>query len=94
MAKIIDAFLFFQELDLLEIRLSYLSPYVDRFVIVEACQTFSGNPKPFVFENNSQRFYQYLHKIEYTKITDFHTDFGSVKKHLEQAATSSHKKIQ
>ena len=36
---IIDSFLFFQELDLLEIRLEYLYPLVDKFIIVEARQT-------------------------------------------------------
>lgn len=93
MAKVIDAFLFFQELDLLEIRLAYLDPYVDRFVIVEACQTFSGKPKSFVFEEHAQRFAKYLDKIEYQKITDFHDDFDSVRKYLKSADTPGHQKI-
>ncbi len=93
MAKIIDAFLFFQELDLLEIRLAYMDPHVDRFVIVEACQTFSGKPKDFVFEKHSQRFAKYLHKIEYQKLTDFHSDFASVQQHLKNAATPSQQKV-
>ncbi len=33
---LIDAFPFFNELDLLEIRLEVLDPLVDRFVLVEA----------------------------------------------------------
>ena len=41
---IIDSFLF-QELDLLEIRLEYLYPLVDKFIIVEARQTFKGSLK-------------------------------------------------
>lgn len=93
MPKIIDAFLFFQELDLLEIRLAYMDPHVDRFVIVEACQTFSGKPKDFVFEKHSQRFAKYLHKIEYQKLTDFHPDFASVQKYLKSAGTPSHQKV-
>jgi beta-1,4-mannosyl-glycoprotein beta-1,4-N-acetylglucosaminyltransferase len=93
MTKIIDAFLFFQELDLLDIRLAYLDPYVDRFVIIEACQTFTGKPKDFVFEKNAERFSKYLKKIEYQKVTDFHTDYASVQRHLESAATPSHQKI-
>jgi beta-1,4-mannosyl-glycoprotein beta-1,4-N-acetylglucosaminyltransferase len=93
MSKVIDAFLFFQELDLLDIRLAYLNPYVDRFVIVEACQTFSGKPKGFVFEEHAQRFAKYLHKIEYQKITDFHRDFQSVQQHLKDIGTPSHQKI-
>jgi len=93
MSKVIDAFLFFQELDLLDIRLAYLDPYVDRFAIVEACQTFSGKSKGFVFEEHAQRFTKYLYKIEYQKITDFHRDFQSVQKHLKNVGTPSHQKI-
>jgi len=40
MPKLYDSFLFFQELDLLEIRLNYLNDKVDYFIIVEAGQTF------------------------------------------------------
>ena len=85
--------MFFQELDLLEIRLSYLDAYVDRFLIVEACQTFSGKPKGFVFEEHAHRFSAYLHKIDYQKITDFHRDFQSVQQYLKNAGTPSHQKI-
>lgn len=93
MSKVIDAFLFFQELDLLDIRLAYLDPYVDKFVIVEACQTFSGKPKDFVFEQHAQRYSKYLNKIEYQKITDFHSDYQSVQQHLGAGGTPSHQKI-
>ena len=40
---IVDSFLFFQELDLLEIRLEYLYPFVDKFIIVEGSIDFNGN---------------------------------------------------
>ena len=69
---IIDSFLFFQELDLLEIRLNYLYEYVDKFVIIESCQTFNGKKKQFNFENNKHRFKRFLDKIIYYKINDFH----------------------
>ena len=91
--KILDAFLFFQELDLLEIRLNYLDKYVDKFLIVEACQTFSGNPKKFIFEENAQRFEKFLYKIEYYKINDFHHDYASVQNYLSNLGTLTHKKI-
>lgn len=93
MPKIIDTFLFFQELDLLDIRLAYLDSYVDCFVIVEACQTFSGKPKDFIFEKNMQRYEKYLHKIEYQKITDFHLDYCSIRDYLVRCDTPSHRKI-
>jgi beta-1,4-mannosyl-glycoprotein beta-1,4-N-acetylglucosaminyltransferase len=48
----IDAFLFFNESDLLEIRLNSLKPYIRKFVIAEATQTFSGKPKPLNFDKN------------------------------------------
>jgi beta-1,4-mannosyl-glycoprotein beta-1,4-N-acetylglucosaminyltransferase len=93
MSKIIDSFLFFQELDLLEIRLNYLDPYVDEFVIVEACQTFTGKPKDFVFEKNIERFKRFLPKINYYKIEDFHQDFESIQQYLSGFNDESHSKV-
>lgn len=58
-----DAFLLYNELDLLEIRLSILDPYVDKFVIVEATETFVGKPKPLYFEENKERFTKWKDKI-------------------------------
>ena len=68
---LIDSFLFFQELDLLEIRLEYLSPYIDKFIIVESCQTFKGEKKAYNFEINKKRFEKYINKIIYYKIDSF-----------------------
>ena len=70
--KIFDSFLFFQELDLLEIRLKYLYPVVDKFIIVESNQSFTGKAKNYNFELNSQRYSKYLDKIIYHKIKDVH----------------------
>ena len=42
MPKIYDCFTFFNEMDLLEIRLNELDPVVDRFVLVEATVTQRG----------------------------------------------------
>jgi beta-1,4-mannosyl-glycoprotein beta-1,4-N-acetylglucosaminyltransferase len=63
MAKVFDVFTFFNELDLLELRLEMLDPYVDKFVIVECIETFSGKQKPLYFQDNKERFSKYLHKI-------------------------------
>lgn len=82
MAQVIDAFLFFQELDLLEIRLEYMAPSVDRFVILEAAQTFTGKPKDFCLEANFDRFKRFAHKIHYYKVTDRHATFSSIIDHL------------
>lgn len=60
---VVDTCIFFNELDLLEIRWSHLDPYVDRFVIVESTQTFQGHPKPAYFQENKERFSRFLHKV-------------------------------
>ena len=58
-----DIFLFFNELDLLEIRLQMLNDKVDKFVIIECIETFSGNPKPLFYQENKDRFKEWEHKI-------------------------------
>lgn len=72
MSKVYDAFLFFNELDLLEIRLNVLDPYVDHFIISECDHTFSGNPKPFYYEENKERFKKFHHKI--INVKHYNTD--------------------
>ena len=61
--KVIDCFIFYNELDMLEFRLEELNDFVDRFVIVESTKTFVGKEKSLIFEENSSRFEKYLHKI-------------------------------
>lgn len=46
MTKYIDAFIFNDEIPMLEFRLRMLSPYVDYFFIVESFTTFAGERKP------------------------------------------------
>lgn len=62
---IFDAFTFFNELDILEIRLTELDSVVDRFVLVEATTTHKGDPKPLFFEANKARFAKWLPKIRH-----------------------------
>ena len=45
---LLDAFLFYNELDLLKARLEYLGPTVDHFVISEANIDFAGREKAFL----------------------------------------------
>jgi len=66
---IVDCFPFYNELELLEIRLEELKAVVDWFVLVEAAETFSGKPKPFVFEAHRDCFQQY--NIAHIKIDRF-----------------------
>jgi beta-1,4-mannosyl-glycoprotein beta-1,4-N-acetylglucosaminyltransferase len=63
--RIIDCFTFYNELDILEYRLSLLYPNVDYFVLSEATKTHRGNPKPLFFRENKERFSRFLDKIVY-----------------------------
>ena len=54
-AKIYDCFLFFNELEILDIRLHELYDHVDKFVLVESLETFRGKQKPLYFTENRER---------------------------------------
>jgi hypothetical protein len=62
-----DCFTFFNELDLLEIRLNTLDAVVDKFVIAEATRTHTGKHKDLVFKLNQSRFARFLDKIIYVE---------------------------
>ena len=53
---VVDCFTFFNEFDVLELRLRTLGEVVDRFVICEAPFTFRGDPKPLYFAAEAERF--------------------------------------
>jgi beta-1,4-mannosyl-glycoprotein beta-1,4-N-acetylglucosaminyltransferase len=64
--KIIDAFMFFDEIELLEIRLNELDPIVDQFVIVESLERHgSSKPKEAVIQKNWSVVKPFEHKIKY-----------------------------
>jgi beta-1,4-mannosyl-glycoprotein beta-1,4-N-acetylglucosaminyltransferase len=63
--KLLDVFLFYNELDLLKARLEYLGPIVDQFIISEANVDFSGCPKPFLLSQELVNTLPFAHKIIY-----------------------------
>lgn len=65
-----DCFTFFNEIDQLKVRLHVLSPYVDKFVIVELNKTFRGADKNYVFKEHKNEFKEYLNKIIYITLDD------------------------
>tara|TARA_R110001592_G_scaffold317062_2_gene593734 strand:+ start:11702 stop:12568 length:867 start_codon:yes stop_codon:yes gene_type:complete len=75
MKKIYDTFMFFNEFDLLEVRLEYLYDLVDKFVITEADITQSGEKKPLYFQENRERYSKWEDKIIYNKVTNVPRDF-------------------
>lgn len=65
-----DCFQFFNELDMLKIRLNVLNDVVDRFVISEATETFSGIKKPLYYEENKEMFAEFADKIIHVVVED------------------------
>jgi beta-1,4-mannosyl-glycoprotein beta-1,4-N-acetylglucosaminyltransferase len=82
--KIYDCFPFFNELDLLEIRLNILNDVVDYFVISECTHTFTGNPKPLHYEENKERFKDFHHKIIYSTVEDSPVEYDTASREIFQ----------
>ncbi|OIW00391.1 hypothetical protein TanjilG_05741 [Lupinus angustifolius] len=54
--RVYDAVLFSNEIEILTLRWRELYPYITEFVLLESNSTFSGLPKPFVFNSNRAQF--------------------------------------
>lgn len=65
-----DCFLFYNELDVLEIRLNTLNDVVDKFVLAESTVTHTNRPKKLYFELNKRRFSRFKDKIIHVVIDD------------------------
>ena len=84
---IYDCFTFFNELDLLELRLNILNDVVDKFVIVEGSKTFAGKDKPLNFKENEKRYEKFKDKIIYIVFDDFPPDSNAwIKENLQRNA--------
>jgi beta-1,4-mannosyl-glycoprotein beta-1,4-N-acetylglucosaminyltransferase len=65
-----DCFLFFNEVELLKIRLHELADVVDFFVVVESKKTFSNRSKPANFLLHEKEFLKFRDKIIYILLED------------------------
>lgn len=72
--KVYDCFMFYNELDLVEIRFEELWDVVDLFVVVESNVTHAGNSKPYIFLDNWDKFQKYHSKIRHIKVDDMPQD--------------------
>lgn len=78
MKKIYDCFLFFNEIDILELRMEILGNYIDKFVIIESSVTFSGKEKPLFFKQNKDKFTKFQDKIIHVIVDDTPNDFTNL----------------
>ena len=68
---IIDAFPFFDEIDLLDLRLNYLNSSVDKFILVEGTKSHQGKNKKLFFDENKSLFKKYKNKIIHHIVDDY-----------------------
>ena len=69
--KVIDCFIFYNELDMLNYRLNILTNVVDYFVLVESTHTFIGKEKKLYYNENKHLFEKFNHKIIHIIVDDF-----------------------
>lgn len=72
--RIVDCFTFFDELDMLNLRLHELEHVVDLFVLAEGTRTFSNQTKSLVFEENKRLFERFLPQIRHIVVDDMPMD--------------------
>lgn len=78
MIRIIDCFIFYNELDLLTYRLNLLNDKVDYFVIVEATHTFVGKEKKLFFNDNKHLFEKFNKKIIHIIVDDLPYEYPNI----------------
>ena len=61
--KIFDCFTFYNEIEMLHVRLEELYDFVDYFILCEAPLTFRGKTKNLFYEENKKMFEKYNDKI-------------------------------
>lgn len=76
--KIIDSFIFYNELDLLTYRLNLLNNIVDYFIIVESTHTFIGKEKKLFFNENKHLFENFTNKIIHIIVDDLPYKYPNV----------------
>ena len=69
-SMVYDCFTFYNELDLLEIRLNVLDKVVDKFVLIESDRTYTNLKKPLYYKVNSKRYKKFHDKIIHVVVHD------------------------
>ncbi len=84
-----DSFQFFNELDILKLRMNVLKDVVDYFVISESTVTFSGEPKPLYYNENKEMFKEFEHKIIHNIVDDTPMDCNAfLRDHHQKCAVA------
>ena len=86
--KIIDCFIFYNELDMLIYRLNILNDIVDFFVLVESTHTFVGKEKQLFYQENKHLFEKFNHKIIHIIVDDFPYKYPNISIEKDQQWTN------
>lgn len=70
---VFDCLTYNGEKDILDLHLNILNNFVDKFIIVEAKTTFSGNKKPLYFCQHERDFKEFWKKINYHIINEHYS---------------------
>ena len=82
--KIIDCFIFYNELDMLNYRLNILANVVDYFVLVESTHTHVGKEKTLFYNENKHLFEKFNHKIIHIIVDDFPHKYPNININKEE----------
>lgn len=91
--KVVDAFIFFNELELLDIRLNVLNDRVDYFVLVESTVSHAGKDKPLHYEENKRLFDKFNHKIVHHVVNDTPNSFEEARQMFLKETNETKKNV-
>lgn len=91
--KVVDAFIFFNELELLDVRLNVLNDAVDYFVLVESTISHAGKDKPLYYKENKSLFEKFNHKIIHHIVDDTPNSFDEARKMFMKETDETKKNI-
>ena len=77
--------MFFNEVELLEIRLSGLYDFVDKFIIIESSQTFSGLVKKSILQDLTNLKLKYGRKLELITRDEFFESYDDIVLNLSKS---------
>ncbi len=84
MGEIVDVSMFFNEVELLEIRLSALNNFVDKFIVIESSQTFSGGAKELILCDNYNLKKKYGDKLILISREEYFKSYEDIIKNLDK----------
>ena len=82
--------MYFNELEVLKVRMETLYDHVDKFILVESNQTHLGQDKPYYYDENKELFSKYSSKIIHKKLDISKKDNGWEKENYQRYKISEY----